>query len=449
MRHLPSILRAIVKALCLAALALSTMVATACASSPKATKTAGPAGFRPFAPDSIWNLPLRSDAPLDPDSDKYMNAFDTQVARFGGYVNGVHCGTPIYWAPASTPRIAVRLDHPAYMDPGLIKAWSSVPVPDDARPANCSDANLAILQRQPDGTVDEWELFGATRTGAGRWTARWGGATQDVQQDRGSASPLSWADAATGLKAKIGWNVTASSISTLAGVITTAELKARRVDHALALAITNPAKNIWRWPAQRSDGSLTDRWALPEGAHLRLDPRFDLATLKGATPLVRMLGQAAQKYGIVVRDATSSVEAFYAQEPAPGQPDLVKQLVDGQFIQPAMEAFPWDHLQLLAATTCHGYANECIADDDAVLDADVSADGTSVRLDTTNSVLNQPRADVRWDLDGDGTYETAGGRAVARTVAASDLGARVGVQITTRGGATVNAVTTVPRAGQR
>ena len=133
------------------------------------------ASFRPYAADSIWNQRLRDDAPLSPDSSRYVAFFNRQVDRFGGYVNSNSCGTPTFWAAPRTPRIAVRLDHPSYMDPALIAAWSSVPMPETARPAACSDRNFAVLQRQPDGTVNQWEFYGATKTPNGSWSARWGG----------------------------------------------------------------------------------------------------------------------------------------------------------------------------------------------------------------------------------------------------------------------------------
>jgi hypothetical protein len=60
----------------------------------------------------------------------------------------------------------------------------------------------------------------------------------------------------------------------LAGVVTLEEIARRRIDHALAMATTDAAKGRFMWPAQRTDGGLTDPAALPEGARLRLDPTW-------------------------------------------------------------------------------------------------------------------------------------------------------------------------------
>ena len=51
----------------------------------------------------------------------------------------------------------------------------------------------------------------------------------------------------------------------------------------------------------------------PEGAHLRLDPRLNLAALN-MPPLTLMMAEAAQRYGIIVRDYSPNI-AFIAQDP--------------------------------------------------------------------------------------------------------------------------------------
>ncbi len=55
--------------------------------------------------------------------------------------------------------------------------------------------------------------------------------------------------------------------------------------------------------------------SLPEGAHLRLDPNLNLAALH-LPKLTLMMAEAAQRYGIFVRDSAANV-TFYAQDPIP------------------------------------------------------------------------------------------------------------------------------------
>src|SRR4051794_19612894 len=183
MPTLPSLRSALSRA-ALSALALALLPATAQAAS-------APTGFRPFAPDSPWNLPLRADAPLHPRSAEWVRYLNASVATDGTWINSTSCGMPIYWADPDTPRVAVKLASSAYQDPALIRAWSSVPIPAGATAANCSDKNFAVMQRQPDGRIAAWEFWSATKGSTGVWTARWGGASSDVQADRGIASSLS------------------------------------------------------------------------------------------------------------------------------------------------------------------------------------------------------------------------------------------------------------------
>jgi hypothetical protein len=404
-----------------------------------------PAGFVPFAPDSIWNLPVRSDAPLASNSAGYVSYLAQSVNTSGAWLNTTNCGMPEYWADANTPTVSVTLNHPSYEDPALIRAWSAVPMPAGAQPASCGDQNFAVLQQQPNGSIKEWEFWKASKSASGAWTAEWGGAMNNVLTDRGIASPLEWTDPTaptyTARTSTYGWNVTASSISMLAGVITNSDLASGHINHALALAVHAAASGKWLWPAQRTDGGSTVAGALPEGAHLRLNPSVNIAALH-LSPLMTMIAEAAQKYGIVVRDQTYSSNVFYAEQPLPGQTSPVYQLLGGQSLSAAMASFPWSQLQVLAAPTCTSWSG-CLATPQAVVNVDGTPTvGSTVTLDTSNSTLNYPRAKVQWDLTGNGTYSTPGGTAVSTTLALTSPGPQtVGVRITTADGTVVTGST--------
>ena len=120
-----------------------------------------------------------------------------------------------------------------------------MPIPADAEPANCSDKNFAVQQRQPDGTVTLWEFWSAHREGGG-WSAGGGGVTQDMQHDRGYGSGLQWRDPQAAVylarASTNAWNVTASSASMVGGVITTHDVERGRIDHALAFATPDAAR---------------------------------------------------------------------------------------------------------------------------------------------------------------------------------------------------------------
>jgi hypothetical protein len=401
---------------------------------------------RPFAPDSVWNLPLRADTPISPESDAYVGWLEQAITGDKTWINTAHCAMPTYTAAADTPRVRVNLDATAYQDPALIQAWSSVPIPEAATAAECSDANFAVRQTQSDGRVKQWEFWAARKGSDGIWTARWGGVIDDIRTDRGIASTMAWSDptAATyaARRSTRFWNVTASSVSMTAGLITAEDLRSGVIDHAISIATPDTAKGKWMWPAQRSDGASTDPAALPEGARLRLDPKLDLDA-GTMTPLVRMIAKAAQRYGLILRDRTWSVTTFYGEEFTGEDSSLVSRLLENQYPNHALRAFPWDKLQVLDAPMCT-VAAECKRDSRVVLDVDKTSVkvGDRVTVDTTNSVLDYPRKEVRWDLDGDGTFEAAGGAEVTKSVVASAPGRHViGVSIVTTDGTTTQGTT--------
>ena len=105
---------------------------------------------------------------------------------------------------------------------------------------------------------------------------------------------------------------------------------------------------IYASPAERTDGEAESPLSLPEGAHLRLDPSLNLAALH-LPPFTRMIAEAAQRYGIFVRDRAANV-TFYAQDPASTGsnpytgPDGY---FEGRYPGQLLASFPWGHLQLL------------------------------------------------------------------------------------------------------
>jgi hypothetical protein len=225
---------------------------------------------------------------------------------------------------------------------------SGVPIPGDARPAAGSDAEMTIYQPSTDSL---WEFWVAAKRLDG-WHARWGGAMNNVSTSAGYFSPLSW----TGLAASDGWSwgASATSLPLVAGTITIADLQRGHIDHALALSIPSPCYQSFTWPAQRTDGGSTAADCLPEGAHLRLDPGLDLDSLH-LPRITRMLADAAQRYGVIVRDKTNTVTAFVAEDPTPtgsnpylGPDGLFGGLKPWQFLP----LFPWDHLGLLQMHLC-------------------------------------------------------------------------------------------------
>ncbi len=299
------------------------------------------APFRFFTSTSLWNELLPAGALLDTSSASVVAALNAEelaeeAAKHGPAINTTSWSVPIYTVSAGQPTVLVTLVH--HVAPSLQAAWSTVPLPANAQPAVGSDKHLVVWQPSTDRM---WEFWGLEKVGEA-WQASWGGAMQGVSGNRGVYGPEAWQGASGS------WGASASSLPLVGGMITLEDLEKGKVNHALAISVPNVRAGVYALPAQRTDGTSTEPSSLPEGAHLRLDPALDLAALH-LPPLTLMMAEAAQRYGIFVRDKASNL-AFYAQDPTPTGTNPYLGLhgyFEGQSPSKLLASFPWSHLQLL------------------------------------------------------------------------------------------------------
>lgn len=196
-----------------------------------------------------------------------------------------------------------------------------------------------------------WEFWAFEETPSGP-TARWGGAMRRVSRNRGVYDASAWRRSLPSRAAwrqhTRAWGATGTSLPVVGGLITLEDLEKGRIEHALAMAIPNARAGVWAAPAHRSDGTSSEATSLPEGARLRLDPSLDLAPLH-LPRFVGLLAEAAQRYGIVVRDKSANV-TFYAQDPTPTGADPYvgpSGYFEGKCVCRLLESFPWAHLELV------------------------------------------------------------------------------------------------------
>jgi hypothetical protein len=302
------------------------------------------APFRFFSASSVWNTQLSANEEIDASSPFVMQAFQEEIAageaaHRGPWINTTKYSVSLYTVPAHEQTVTVQLRGTS--EPALARAWKAVPLPDDAQPSPGSDGDLFVWQPSSDRL---WEFWRLKRT-AGGWSARWGGAMRHVSADSGVYEPRVWPGA------KDGWGVSASSMSLVGGLITLEDLQKGRINHALALAIPGVRGGVYASPAHRTDGYSSNPLALPEGAHLRLNPALNLASLH-LPPVTLMIAEAAQQYGIYVTDGTgkSGVVQFSAQDPVGMSTDPYEGpggYFGGQSPLQILSAFPWSQLELL------------------------------------------------------------------------------------------------------
>jgi hypothetical protein len=146
------------------------------------------------------------------------------------------------------------------------------------------------------------------------------------------------------------WGATATGLPLLGGLVTEADLERGYINHALAISLVETERGYWSWPAQRTDGDTFTPGItpIPEGTRFRLNPNLNIASLHLPT-LDRMLAQAAQTYGIVVRDKAGAV-SFYGQDPVNLSSNPWPQVFDNDSPATYLSWFPWNQLQALRST---------------------------------------------------------------------------------------------------
>jgi hypothetical protein len=302
-------------------------------------------GFEPtevaglFAADSVWNRPDVGSQPL---GDQRLAQELTQQAEseikegIGPWIETSNDSTPIYVVGPEQRCVRVHLDVTQAYGKTLRAAFARVPLPADAHPAAGSDAHLTLIQPSTDSM---WEFFKLRREGD-EWHAAWGGAIHDVSASPGYYASSSWPGA------HAYWGATATSLPVVAGTMTIGELERGRIDHGLAISIPNARRGVFAFPAQRTDGTLTTSVAIPEGSIFRLDPKLDIASLH-LPRVVAIMAEAAQRYGIIVRDKTLNAIGFYAEDPTPLRTNPYIRLFGGKSPGVLLKSFPWKYLQVV------------------------------------------------------------------------------------------------------
>lgn len=305
--------------------------AAACAAQ-AADLPAAPWPGNPFSPSSFWNTPLAANAPLDPNSQAYVNELVRQVKSYGPWMNTTSYSTPVYVVPVDEPVQHVTLDE---YGPDLQAAFDAVPVPCDAKAAAGSDEHMVVWQPSTDKMWEFWQMHQESDG----WHAAWGGEMDHVSTNPGYFDPASGQN--------VDWGATATGLPLLGGLVTQADLQRGYINHALAMSLVETAPSVWSWPAQRTDGGdfTPGITPIPEGARFRLDPSLDIASLN-LPPIDRMLAQAAQTYGIVVRDKGGAV-VFYGQDPVNLSTNPWPAAFGNQYPNNVLAQFPWSDLEAL------------------------------------------------------------------------------------------------------
>jgi hypothetical protein len=236
-----------------------------------------------WSSSSPWNTPLNGSETIDVARTKYLVGLGNYQIVWKSY------GVAFYQAPAGTPRYTVR-----YTARGLY--LHDVPIPASVYPADGSDAHLSILDTDPNSPTSGC-VFDFLHAG----TVGGSGTGFDYADPRGEYLQRERLFEETGFIQ--GASTRGSSNANLGGILTSQELAAGQINHALALYVPEAeADNGHPYlPSYTSDGGPLNTGSprIPESARIRVDPSW---TPSGLPDWQQTIVRALQTYGGYVID---------------------------------------------------------------------------------------------------------------------------------------------------
>lgn len=249
-----------------------------------------------FMANNPLHQPIPPDAQTDPDSALYVEHMAAVQQASGLMMVLNQYAAPVYYADQSTPRFDVFLD--VYGTVGYYnKQWLlDVPIPEEARADPGSDKHMTVVDRALGCVYDFWGYN--NNLGVPKPNAWWASA---IETD------------SDGIYRHCLGAGSAANFSFINGAVWPDELASGEIQHALTFGYDYRAVRAGKpvKPAEHNDGSSTEIWALPEGAHVQLDPTLDLSTL-GLAPHEIVIAKALQTYGMYLIDGSGGPISIHA-----------------------------------------------------------------------------------------------------------------------------------------
>ncbi|MGH2726268.1 MAG: hypothetical protein ACRDKS_04750 [Actinomycetota bacterium] len=294
-------------------LALATLIA-GCSSGKPETPLTWRAAYQPFSNDSPLRIPLPDEAPAHRDSKRMIDDLvqicgpdpdgPCKYPRLAGAPEAdrffSRFGTPVYLARETDRRRTVACTRFACGVAGITgedtRALYNVPMPTGARPDPSDDGHLVVYDLVK---ASAWEFFRASYS---------------VEKDEWEAEGgIRWDLTGQGVDALRQPGTAVGGGTPMFGTIVTPDevREAIRngtgvVPHVLSGGYDSPRKDCFISPlVKTSDADDGRRWAIPEGAILRLDPTLDLTALE-LEPAAQLIARTLQVYGMVIRDDTGA-----------------------------------------------------------------------------------------------------------------------------------------------
>jgi len=250
-----------------------------------------------FPSDNWWNQDI-SNAPVDPQSDAYVDSIGRTRTSHPDF------GPPPYGIPYVTVgggearRPVTFVDYGGESDAGF-RGETGYPIPDAAKTqanyieggapggGSSGDRHMLIVDR------DKWVLFELFATS-------WNGGSQRWEAGSGAIYDLS-----SNARRPEGWtSADAAGLAILPGLVRFDEAMRGPVRHAYRMTVRRT--NGYVWPASHRAGSSAG--ALPMGARLRLKSS---KSLSGYPAYIQNIFRAMQTHGLIVADNGSDMSDMY------------------------------------------------------------------------------------------------------------------------------------------
>jgi hypothetical protein len=244
-------------------------------------------GFIPFPADNAWNQDI-SGAPVDPNSDHYINFIGTSTPLHPDFGAGLYAGQTIgipYIVVSGSPLVNIR--YAAYggeSDPGPMPVPKTAPIEGYPKPGN-GDRHVLVLDRD---NCWLYELYHSYLQSNGSWKAD-SGAVWDLRNDE--QRPYTWTSA------------DAAGLPIFPGLVRYDEVADGAINHALRFTLQN-SQTAFTPPASHWAGNSTNIYAAPMGMRMRLKASYDISSFP---PQSQVILAALKKYGMIMADNGSSI----------------------------------------------------------------------------------------------------------------------------------------------
>jgi len=281
---------------------------------------------RLYASTSFWNRPIPASPAIDAGSAAMVAKAIVPYATSANLANSNDWGRSLAYADGRSRLYTVGCS--------LYSCDTAVSfrIPAYAQPNTGSDHHLAVIDAVAGGELDMWLGAGS----AGGWSAG----------SRYLTSTLGWG--AICAQGQHCGGANAAGFALMGGIIRPEEIAQGHIDHALFFTTPYTRSGLIACPATSSDGQFNDPGALPEGAHIQLDPAVNVDA-QAWPRWEKVVAHALQTYGAYLGDTGGSL-AFFGENSLDRGYDAWSRA--GAPVSASLAGLPWAAFRVLQLRNC-------------------------------------------------------------------------------------------------